>query len=359
VVVSNHGSQSGAGRVRPGHSALEGLFGSWRRPLGMLVLSGARIRAGVRLHGAHLLDVTPTLLAMFGVPVGNDMDGRPLSQAFSEPLRIWSIRSWEEVRGDFGTLPAPREERSGPPQYAVLEPLANLALAHLDAGEVGRAVPLLEELAGAAPRDVRYAFWLAQALHRNGARQRAWSLVDRIASLDGAAVAADLLRGLLLAAEARPEQALEALRRVEASAPETPGLEHRIGAALLELDRWREAELAFLRAVEREGDDAQAHHGLAVTYLRLERHDEARAAALRAVDLQHFFPDAHFHLGVALANAGRQAEAVRAFETCLRLRPHTPEAHRWLGLIHERAYGDDKKASWHRSELERLLAAEP
>ena len=47
-------------------------------------MKGEHIRQDERIYGATLLDVTPTILTLFGLPVGEDMDGRVLVQAFEE-----------------------------------------------------------------------------------------------------------------------------------------------------------------------------------------------------------------------------------------------------------------------------------
>ncbi len=52
------------------------------RDLGILVLHGPNIKADELLHGASVLDIAPTILALFGLPPGEDMDGRPLLDAF-------------------------------------------------------------------------------------------------------------------------------------------------------------------------------------------------------------------------------------------------------------------------------------
>lgn len=49
---------------------------------GLVVMAGPGIRSGYRLRGASILDVTPTLLYLLGLPVGEDMDGRILIDAF-------------------------------------------------------------------------------------------------------------------------------------------------------------------------------------------------------------------------------------------------------------------------------------
>lgn len=61
---------------------------------GVLILHGPGIRTGIRLTEASILDITPSLLHYMGIPIGKDMDGRVLVQAFSAPfMRSHPIRS--------------------------------------------------------------------------------------------------------------------------------------------------------------------------------------------------------------------------------------------------------------------------
>jgi hypothetical protein len=48
---------------------------------GVLFLKGPAVRAGIRLNDACVLDITPTILALQGLPVGEDMDGKVLAEA--------------------------------------------------------------------------------------------------------------------------------------------------------------------------------------------------------------------------------------------------------------------------------------
>ena len=47
-------------------------------------MSGPGIAEGVSVSDASIVDVLPTMLALAGLPVPEDMDGRPLSQAFTD-----------------------------------------------------------------------------------------------------------------------------------------------------------------------------------------------------------------------------------------------------------------------------------
>jgi hypothetical protein len=70
---------------------------------GVLLMRGPHVRASHEIDGASLLDVTPTILALLGRPVGADMDGRVLTDAMEpaylsrEPIR--SIESYDAALG--------------------------------------------------------------------------------------------------------------------------------------------------------------------------------------------------------------------------------------------------------------------
>jgi hypothetical protein len=60
---------------------------------GWFVLSGPGVRRGVRVEGAGLMDITPTVLALDGRPVGRDMDGKVIEDAIEpEFLKAHPIR---------------------------------------------------------------------------------------------------------------------------------------------------------------------------------------------------------------------------------------------------------------------------
>lgn len=48
---------------------------------GILFLMGPAVKPGVTISGATVLDITPTILALYGLPTATDMDGRPIEDA--------------------------------------------------------------------------------------------------------------------------------------------------------------------------------------------------------------------------------------------------------------------------------------
>jgi arylsulfatase A-like enzyme len=53
----------------------------------VIIAAGNGIQRGARIEGARLIDVTPTALYALGVPVDDDMDGRPLLDVFTDEFR--------------------------------------------------------------------------------------------------------------------------------------------------------------------------------------------------------------------------------------------------------------------------------
>src|ERR1700686_4795819 len=72
------------------------------RDFGILAIRGPGIKKDELLHGSSVLDVAPTILAIYGLPVGEDMDGKVLSQAFVNTPRVAFVPSWEEIPGAEG-----------------------------------------------------------------------------------------------------------------------------------------------------------------------------------------------------------------------------------------------------------------
>ena len=89
VLVSGHGMEPlslGRRMIEPlkGNPYLSGYHeGS---PDGLLIFHGPDIAQGVKVQGASVVDITPTLLYLMGLPLGQDMDGTLLTDVFKEEL---------------------------------------------------------------------------------------------------------------------------------------------------------------------------------------------------------------------------------------------------------------------------------
>jgi predicted AlkP superfamily phosphohydrolase/phosphomutase/Flp pilus assembly protein TadD len=364
VVVSDHGFRSG--RWRPATAGRGRGAVNWHRQQGIFVMRGPGVQRDEWIWGASLLDVAPTLLVLLGLPVGADMDGRPLLQAFDERVPVQTIPSWEtadsarvvpsrltapdaaEARLELvrlveqGYLDARDTTGDDAAARAAVELSLTEARVHVEADHPHQALPLLRDLHDRHPNVDVYSLELASVLQQLGELDECRRLVEEVIGRGLPSPDMHRLQASLLFAEGRFEHALDHLFLAEQSEPDDVRIHCTIGETYLKLERWEEAERAFLRALDLDEGLARAHHGLAVMCLGRRRWQDAAEAALKAVGLDACRPLAHYHLGVALARLGEVDGATRAFEMCLRLRPGTIDAHRWLARLRARRAGGDE-----------------
>jgi len=359
------------------------------RPYGVIAINGPHIRRDERLYGAGLLDVAPTILALFGLPAGEDMPGRIWRDAVADtgwepPARI---ASWEEVPGDAGCHPAdarsakdPEAERAALRQLidlgyvekpsddqerlrrvTRLEQKSNLAQIYMGSNRPELALPLLEDLARDWIEQPTYRLELARCCFQLGKSARALELVAESRELPEFSARADLLQGLIEFESGRTQEALGHLRRAAEAAEHArlPNLQLQIGDACLRERQWDDAERAFQAVLSIDADNAEAEHGIAIVALRRRRNDVAAEHALRSVGLKFYRSLAHFHLGVALARLGRFDRAVEAFRVCLSIQPGVIAAHRWLAAIYRfggTGVADGARMAEHQLCYSQLLA---
>ena len=91
IVCSDHGF-GGGGRGVMAHKVD-----------GMIFMMGPHVEKGGNISGATVLDVTPTILALYGLPTARDMDGRPISGGVEPALlkrmeRETRLQTYEPAR---------------------------------------------------------------------------------------------------------------------------------------------------------------------------------------------------------------------------------------------------------------------
>ncbi|NIN70114.1 MAG: phosphodiesterase, partial [Anaerolineae bacterium] len=64
-------------------------------PEGILVLAGPGVKRGASLPAADIVDVVPTLLAAWNLPIPGEVDGKVLHEAFISPIQEERIVSGE------------------------------------------------------------------------------------------------------------------------------------------------------------------------------------------------------------------------------------------------------------------------
>ena len=344
IVVSDHGFKSGDSRPRHDPSPREHAA-EWHRLHGVMIMWGPHIKRGFRLEGASVLDVTPTVLALMGLPVARDMDGRPLTEAFNEVFLsghpVDEIESYEpllaEARGRRQAGPA-----ESPVDEEMLEKLRALGylgpatqesevpdddLGQPDAGEEGRRRGVGEASSGLEPEagdQERLASW-----HSN--------------------------RGVALLREGRYREAEAEFREAASKNPSSPTVHNNLGLAAMELGRAKDAEASFRRALQLDPNYVNAHINLAVLYDRARRDSLAITEYRKAMELEPSKASIHSSMGNFYATRGHFRQALPFMQKAVELEPYSAKLLRDLGAV-SWSLGDMKGAAEH---FGKAVALEP
>jgi tetratricopeptide (TPR) repeat protein len=331
-----------------------------------------------RVHGTTLLDITPTILTLLGLPVGRDMDGKAIVTAFEKPPKVEFIDSWEIVPGEAGMHPP--EARADPFEaQEALRQLADLGYVNLPEGEVAQhvdvavteskfnlatslvgcnqheqAIPILRDLRASKPDQKQYAMCLAQALIGANQLDEALELLEETREPFGSADYWKLSYARVMFAKGKADEAMAMLKEAEAQVAPSASLQTEIAGMHEKLHQWDRAAAAFAKAIEIDPDYSPAHCGLGVIAIHEGKYEEAMDHLLRALALTHFYPRAHFNLAVALARLGWWERAIKAFEVCTQMYPRMIGAYRYLSVIHQRL-GHPTEAMLYRQRWHDLV----
>jgi predicted AlkP superfamily phosphohydrolase/phosphomutase/tetratricopeptide (TPR) repeat protein len=191
MVLSDHGFHSG--RLLPDYIPAEAAGPAVEhRHFGIFAMRAPGVLKGERVYGASVLDIAPTVLHLFGLPPGNDMDGKVLINAFTDHRLPPRIATWDEVPGEDGRHPEgeqydglaaaeslkqlvalgyiapPGEDARKSVDECITENRYNLARAWMDAGASKRAEEILRELVGGDPEEGRFHQHLVECLLQQG-----------------------------------------------------------------------------------------------------------------------------------------------------------------------------------------------
>lgn len=370
IILSDHGFRSERLRLKrfpndPVAPSLE------HGPYGMLLMSGPGIKKDDRIYGSTLLDICPTLLHLFGLPVGKDMDGKVLVNAFEEEQQVKFIESWEKVAGNSGQHSGEVQEDPWAAQEAIkqlvelgyvealgeddqknTEKVVNeskyyLSRVYMQTQRAALALPLLEETF-AATGIVRYGLRLAKCLQVLGRFSESRTVINTLREKNKEDLPQlDFLEGTLFFSERKPRKALRMLNKAEEQGVLDSNLYVAIGNVFLSVGNWKEAELAFIKSLSLDSEDLRAHYGLGLSLLRQDRAEEAVDEFLHAIGLKYFSPQTHYHLGEALVRIGEFEKAVQAFSVAVHMAPGNKKARMWLMKILSEQLGRKEEAVKH------------
>ena len=400
LLISDHGFHSD--HLRPTKIPFEAAGpANEHRDDGIFVAAGPRIQPNHVVHGANLLDVTPTILELCGLPVGADMDGRVLEDIFTDSPSRDIIDSWETLAGDSGQHPtdtqlATEESKSVMEQLVALgyiEPLDedtgvnvtrceqelkyNLARSYMDAELHSRATPILYDLYKQSPLEFRFGVQLVNCFRSQGLNENLRALIqdieDRLEKCSS--IATSRLDELVPTISDR-KVFFEKLHEIEEADGSIDGneaprrddkifdeKERRHIKQLRSISEGNGHVIAYLQStrslLDQQPDDALDllknatyndpqnplyHVHIAQILIQLERYEEAEATLQEGLEKDQANAQCHLALSRCYFKQNRMQDAERSGTHAIQLRHHFPAAHYYLALA-QRDMGNTSAAT--------------
>jgi len=279
MVASDHGFKSGPARLSSTAEIGGGHAAQWHELDGVICMYGEGIRPGSRIENASVVDITPTILALTGLPKPDDMPGKILEDVFDYALRSKINRT------AVASL-----ERERPHENPALAPSGAM-----DEAELKR----LEALGYITAEN-------PDALNNLGQRYQK---------------------------QGKYEKAVVEFEKAIAMRPNFSKALNNVGTSYGALERYPEAERSFLKALELNPKDIYAMNNLAVMYLKTRQLDKSIEWGKKAIALEPKYTNGHITLGSAYATQGELDLAERHFRAALEIDPDNRTALSNLGKL--------------------------
>jgi len=374
ILVSDHGFKSD--NNRPPHSDPrigKADAAEWHTPVGVLVMAGPGVRAGADIGAASILDITPTSLALFGLPPSRDMDGQPLTDALDPDFLKEHPISWIDSYGGFRGPPAEATTAGAvgsPDDAEMIEKLRSLGyigeermtarnnrgVMALDEGDVDGAIDDFEKAlaaggdAGPMIRTNLARAWLVKGELDKARAHGEAALKDDPRNKQAGLILAgvDIKRGNLTAAERR-------LRDVIAIDPTFTQARTKLGEILARRGDDEAALAEFRKVVEIAPLSPIEWNDIGNIQRGRGSIDEAMKAYREALRADPRYVGAYNNLGLCLQERGDLAEARRLYDKALAIRPESSLLRNSLGTLLS-LQGDRMGAI---AQVERAVASDP
>ena len=149
--------------------------------------------------------------------------------------------------------------------------------------------------------------------------------------------------GVKSIAENRVPLGLSSLRMAAEIEPQNPLYHNAVGAVLLNVGRYPDAQAEFQKAVELDPTYADAFHNLGSAYAEQGKWEDAIVAYRKALAQTIYASpeNTYNNLGYAYWALDRRKEAEEAFRAALQLEPKLVPSHFWLAVLLDK---DGRKA---------------
>ena len=353
VVAGDHGESLGEHDEQS-----HGFFvyqGAIHVPL-IIVTPFSRFQGVVAPGVAGLSDVLPTVCDMAGLPVPAEVQGHSLLPAFSgrrlkAPAPVYSETYYPRFHYGWSDLKSVQDEK----YKLILAPVPELYDVAADPREEKNLVYLEKDaytrLSAEAEDFIRrsgenaYETDLSKVDEETREKLSALGYIGSFtdpAKLAGRklgdpkekiAIFNELSRAREMGLEAKPEEAIEIIRRIIATDPDVTDAYFSIGNIYFQAQKYREAVDYFRQVLGRKPDDSFAAINIALAYEGMGAFDEAEKFLLeymaKGIEDSQFY----YMLGNMNVIQKKYDRAVPYFEKCLSLNAESAGAHNMLAAI--------------------------
>ncbi len=380
MLISDHGFEPGNLRPQsipnePAGPAAE------HSPYGIFVLRGPGIQKGERIYGASLLDIAPTILHLYGLPVGRDMDGKVLVNCFEDEQQVAFIDSWEDVEGehgdgrhpkgaqldvaesreslkqlvDLGYIDEPNPDQGKAIDETIRELQYNLAQAYMDGGRYTEAAKILQKQWDRWPNESRFGTKLLSCHLALEEAEKSRATFDLLIERKKVAVqeAGEELKklgeelkekqekakkeaeekGEEYKPEELPRHLQQKMRRLRGQAGTNPHAMVYLNGCVLALEGKNEEALVSLKKAEevQTANRPSLYSKMGDVHFELKQFDEAEACYNKVLEIAPNSHDAHLGLAQICLQRGNHFEAAGEALASLELIYHNPKAHTVYG----------------------------
>lgn len=342
LLVSDHGFESGSNRMlalpkEAGAPAYD------HRSYGIFAAMGPDIKKDELVFGANLLDITPTILSAMNLPIGEDMDGKPLVNIFKEEKELTFIDSWDnyidrkkddisdkasaeesmKMLIELGYVEKPDENAEVAFEKTKIENDFNLSRVYLSSNRPEEAIAILQPLFEHDP-SMRFGLRLAIAFESIASFKQALSIVEKIEdTLKKPVQQLRALKASLWLALEEKDKAMDMLLSISKHKAQAPFVAQRVSEGLIQVEKFKLAKEYLDQALGYFPDHASLLYLKGNLLFKGKKYAEAADCLLKSIGCQYFHPKAHYKLGSCLEKMGLKEDAYRAYSISLQQDPNS------------------------------------
>lgn len=415
VICSDHGFRTGQDRPITADSRIDrGRGAEWHRKYGILIVSGAAAKPHAEVREATVFDIAPTVLALAGVAIPPNLDGRVLTDTISDeflaahPLRSLDVTPSPTPAPGDGKVATSRGTGGGSPiatddDEEIRQKLISLGYltqesnnAHnnrgillLGRGEYDQAIAEFHAAMRDNPRFAAGYINIARAWWQKGDSAHAIENLHKAEEIDASMKEVPLMLGNIAMKAGDLQTAEREFLRALALEPNDADTLNCLGLVYDSRRDYARAESYFTKATQVDPDFAEGFNNLGNIMKR--RGDAAKAETYyhKAIDADPFFmgayanlalvfqergdfdraadlyrqaltkdnanPDLHNNLGSLLFKRGDLPAAEEAFRRAIALDKKYAEGHNSLGVV----FGAQGKDQQEKAEYEKAIELKP